>query len=195
MLLVATVLIGALIAGWIAGGRLRNLGHVELRGKLLVIAAVGFQLVLGIVSLAGGPVDLVGRPLLAVSHVALLVFILANRLLPGMALVFIGFALNAVVVSANGAMPVSGEALQALGGEAAVDPGKHQLLEDDHVLPWLADVIPVPVLRTVVSVGDVVLAAGVAVLVPSLMRRYPPAPGRRRRSRPVPIRGARDDAS
>jgi hypothetical protein len=35
-----------------------------------------------------------------------LAFVWANRLLPGMALVFLGFAANAAVITANGAMPV-----------------------------------------------------------------------------------------
>lgn len=193
MLLVATVLAGAIVAGYLAGGRLRNLAHLELRVTPLVFLAVAFQLALGAVSVAGGPVDLVARPLLAASHVALLVFVIANRLLPGMALIVLGFALNAAVIVPNGAMPVAGEALEALGGEANVEPGKHRLLEEGDALPWLADIIPIPPLRTVVSVGDVVLAAGVGVLVPSLMRRYPAPPGQRSRPRPAPLVGVRDE--
>lgn len=43
----------------------------------------------------------------------------------------------------------------------------------DTMLGWLADVVPVPPLRTVVSVGDLLLALGVAVLVAALMRGRP----------------------
>lgn len=186
MVLVVGVLVLSVLAGWLSGGRVRNLGHVELRGTWMVFTAVGLQLVLGLVTLTGGPGDVLGRPLLAVSHVALLGFILANRYLPGMALVFCGFALNALVIVANGAMPVAPAALEAAGGVAEVDPGKHQLLTDDTALPWLADVIPMPPIRSVVSVGDIVLAAGAGILIVGLMRRFPPRPGRRLRPRPVP---------
>jgi hypothetical protein len=195
MVLVVPVLAGALIAGWLAGGRLRNLGHVRLRWVPLVFAAVGFQVVLAALSVAGGPAELVSRPLLAASHLSLLAFIAANRLLPGMALVFAGLALNAAVIIPNGAMPVSEEAYRAVGGEEAFEPGKHRLLEDGDALPWLSDVIPIAPLGTVVSAGDIVLAAGVAVLVPSLMRRYPPLPGRRRRPRPRALLGPRAEGA
>lgn len=186
MVLVAVVLVVSVLAGWLSGGRVRNLGHVELHGTWLVFTSVGLQLILGAITVLGGPGDVLGRPLLAASHLALLAFIAANRLLPGMALVFLGFALNAAVIVANGAMPVASEALEAVGGVAEVDPGKHQLLDDDTALPWLADVIPVAAIRGVVSVGDVVLAAGAGILIVGLMRRFPPAPGRRLRPRPIP---------
>jgi hypothetical protein len=192
MVLVITVLAAAVIAGWVAGGRLRNLGHVRLRGVPLVFAAVGLQLALAALSLLDGPATLLSRPLLAASHVALLAFIAWNRLLPGMALVLVGFALNAAVIIPNGAMPVSESAYRTAGGVETIEPGKHRLLDDDDHLPWLADVIPIRPLGTVVSVGDIVLSAGVAVLVPSLMRRYPAPPGRRRRPRPRVLLGPRD---
>jgi hypothetical protein len=68
-------------------------------------------------------------------------------------------------------MPVSPAALEALTGEPTTfAPGKHRLLESGDALPWLADVIPLPLLRTVVSVGDIILAAGVGILVVTSMR-------------------------
>ncbi|MDP9405291.1 MAG: DUF5317 domain-containing protein, partial [Actinomycetota bacterium] len=99
------------------------------------------------------------------------------------ALVVVGAALNAVVIFANGAMPVSREALLAVARHPyEFAPGKHRLLEPGDPLPWLADVVPLPLLRTVVSVGDVVLAAGIALLVTNLMRRAPRIAGRRARA-------------
>jgi hypothetical protein len=186
MSLVLLVLVVSLAVGWLAGGRLANLAHVELRATWLVFLAVAAQLVLAGVAALGVPGELVARPLLGASHLALLGFIAANRYRPGMLLVLVGLALNAVVSLANGGMPVAGEALVALGGQAAVEPGKHQLLTEATHLPWLADVIPVPFLRSVLSVGDLLLAAGVGILVVAQMRRFPPRPGRRLRPRPVP---------
>ena len=48
----------------------------------------------------------------------------------------------------------------------------------DTRLSWLADVIPVAPIRTVVSAGDVVLLARVSMLVAVAMRK----PGRRRKN-------------
>lgn len=185
MPLVLLVLVVSLAVGWLAGGRLANLAHVELRATWLVFAAVAAQLALGGLAAFDLPAAELSRPLLAGSHLALLGFIAANRYRPGMLLVLIGLAMNAAVIVANGGMPVSGDALVALGGQAVVEPGKHQLLTEATRLPWLGDVLPVPFLRSVVSPGDIVLAAGVGILVVAQMRRFPPLPGRRLRPRPV----------
>lgn len=167
---VLLVLLSAVVVGWVAGGRVRNLASIQLRRTWLIFVAVAVQLALGVVTLAGGPGEELGRPLLGLSHAAVLAFIGANRHQPGMLLVLLGFGLNAAVIVANGAMPVSPEALRQVGGAAAVDPGKHELLTGGTALPLLADVIPVPVLRSVISVGDLVLATGVGRLTVVRMR-------------------------
>jgi hypothetical protein len=186
MVLVAIVLVVSLAAGWLSGGHVRNLGHVRLLAPWLVFGSVAAQLLLAALSRFGGLGEVFSRPLLAASHLMLLAFIAANRYLPGMLLVLAGFGLNAIVIIANGGMPVSPDALVAVGGVPSIDPGKHQLLTDSTSLGLLADVIPVRPLGTVVSIGDVVLAAGVGILVVGMMRRFPPLPGRRLRPRPVP---------
>jgi hypothetical protein len=42
---------------------------------------------------------------------------------------------------------------------------KHEIAGPDTVLPFLGDVIPLPYLSRIISVGDVVLAIGIAILV------------------------------
>ena len=42
---------------------------------------------------------------------------------------------------------------------------KHEHLDDDTILPWIGDVIGIPVAKEVVSLGDVVLALGIARLI------------------------------
>jgi hypothetical protein len=52
------------------------------------------------------------------------------------------------------------------------------LLDDATRLPWLADIWPLPPLRSIISIGDVVLAAGLIPLLHALMSWTPPdAPG------------------
>lgn len=175
MVLVAFTVVGAVLVGLARGGRLRHLGDVRLRRPWLVAAAVAAQVLLLPLALWGASGQAAAPVLLGASQLALLAFLWANRTLPGVPIVFLGLLLNALVMTANGGMPVSREALAAVEGIAAdqvvtFTPAKHQLLEPGDPLPLLADVLPIPVLRTVVSVGDIVLAGGVGVLVSNLMR-------------------------
>jgi hypothetical protein len=171
VVLSAVVLLGAVLVGWVLGGRLRHLAGVRLRQRRLVPVALAVQLV---GSLVGGY-----RWCLAVAAGLVVAFLVANRHVQGTGLVSLGLLCNALVVGANGAMPVSAEA----SGRAGVstqpllgggDP-RHELASDRTRLRWLADVVPVPLpwRPQVVSPGDVVLAAGLAQLIVVGMRRRP----------------------
>lgn len=86
----------------------------------------------------------------------------ATRLAIAVALA--GAALNLAVMLPNGGMPVSRAALAEIGG-AHVDVAeghlyKHVVVDDDTTFAVLGDVIPVPPLGLVASVGDIVLALG-----------------------------------
>lgn len=168
LLVIPTLVLGA-VSGYARGGRLGRVASARLRGTWAVWIAVAAQLALILASEVGGAGDLARRSLLAGSLVAVLAFGWANRSLPGVWLAIVGIALNAAVILPNGAMPVSAGAIAALGGEETIEVAKHQLLEDHHHLPWLADIIPVPVLRTVISVGDIALALGAGLLLHRLM--------------------------
>lgn len=183
MSIVGLIVVAAVVIGWARGGRLSNLSHVRLRASWLVVVGFLAQLVLLWLTGRAGEGGVRGLPLLAVSQLALLGFFWVNRLLPGMPTIFAGFAMNAAVILANGAMPVSHSALIAVSGAAqTITEGKHRLLDPGDPLPWLADVIPLPLLHTVVSVGDVVLAAGIGILVTNLMTWRPAPAGRRSRT-------------
>lgn len=186
MVLVIATVLGAVVVGYLRGGRLSHLGHVELHHGWLVMLSVVLQLALTALSAGDIATAALSAPLMLASHVALLAFVVYNRMLPGMFLVFVGFAMNAAVITANGAMPVSPEALAAVSGGAAtvIEPGKHRLLQEGDLLTPLADIFAIPALRTVVSVGDMVLAAGVGILVVNLML-HAPREGRRARESAV----------
>lgn len=177
---VLTVVVGVAV-GYLGGGRLRRLAAVSLTRVELLVAAVAAQAVLTGLTTAGVRTGTAGTALLLGSYIGLIAFVWANRALPGMVLVALGSGLNAVVVAANGAMPVSRTAIATVTSDPVdIVAGKHRLLEAGDRLPWLADVIPVPVLRQIISVGDIVLAVGVAVLVGSLMLPRGRHAGRRR---------------
>lgn len=170
----------AVVVSLLRGGSLRRLADSDLRWTWLLFAGVAIQVVVDLAAargLIGGALSYGG---IAASQVVVLLWVLVNRRRRGMALVGLGLLMNAVVIGANGAMPVDPDAMRRLGVEdRGVAPGKHELMTAETRLPWLADVIPVPPIRTVVSVGDVVLALGVAALVHQLMMvRAEPGPRR-----------------
>ena len=159
------VLLVALAVGWLLGGSLDRLGLVPLTDRWLVVAAFGAQLV---GSLLGGPAYALG--LLGSAGLAL-AFLHRNRGVRGTGLIALGLLSNALVVSLNGAMPVSVHAAARSGADlrdvmTGLDP-RHELAGSGTRLPWLADVVPVrlPLRPEVVSPGDVLLAAGIAQLV------------------------------
>lgn len=187
-----TVLVIAVLASWIRGGRLHRIAHAEIRAGWVLFVGVAIQLGVDVAAGRGVLPDagVAGWSLLLSSQVLVVAFLLANRRLPGVWLVAIGLALNAVVIAANRAMPVDPAAIAAIGLEGAtVPPGKHTLLTAETHLPWLADIIPVSWLRSIVSVGDLVLAAGLLPMTHALMTSPPPrrSTGRRGpRLRPTP---------
>jgi UDP-N-acetylmuramyl pentapeptide phosphotransferase/UDP-N-acetylglucosamine-1-phosphate transferase len=167
VLIAATVLLGV-VSGWLRGGSLRHLTSWSIRAGGLAVAAAVAQAVHAFV-----PAPAVAVTTTVLSQCALLGFLWFNRYVAGAFLVAVGSTLNAAVILANGAMPVSREAIMAVARHPYEVVGRHRLLETGDPLPWLADIIGLPVLRTVVSIGDVVLAAGIGVLVSALMQTPP----------------------
>ena len=154
---------------------------LRLRGRRLVVIAVVAQLPgAGVAEVTGtGWVYAVG---LAVSALAALAFCARNLRVTGVPLVTAGLLLNAVVVGANAAMPVSIAAAARAGVSidqiAAGNDPRHEIAGAGTHLRPLGDVIPapLPVLPEVASPGDLLIAAGLAELVVLAMRR----PRRRR---------------
>jgi hypothetical protein len=166
----------AVAASYARGGRLHRIADAPLRWSWLLFVGVGLQVIVDLGAGRGWLPDAgwSGYLLLLLSHLVVLGWVVANWHLPGMRLVTIGLGLNALVIGANGAMPVDPDAIRALGIDGAtVPPGKHTLLDDQTRLPWLADIWPLPPLRSIISVGDVVLAAGLIPLTHALMSARP----------------------
>ena len=166
MLIAFALAVGAAALGVARGGTLEALAATKLRWTALLVGGLGLQVTL----LAWSPTWLTGARallVLVVSNLALVVFIAGNRRLPGMLVADVGLALNLLVIVANGAMPVSVEAARAAGIGSGIGAPRleHEPMGPNTVLSWFGDVIPVPRLGEVWSVGDLVLAAGIARLV------------------------------
>jgi Family of unknown function (DUF5317) len=152
--------------GLVRGGSLDGLAATRFRFLWLLFVGFVVQVAFGL----WNPPWLSETGELAIvlaSNLLVAVFLAANVHLPGTLVAAAGLALNALVIAANGAMPVSLEAADVAGVDReASDFGiKHEVLNDDTVLPWIADVIPIPGLSMLISAGDVVLAAGIGWLV------------------------------
>ena len=181
-MLIAGLLIG-LTAGLAVGGRVDNLIAIRLRWPLLIFGALVLRL--GTETALGRDIAVVETlrvPLLAAGYGALAVGLWANRARPGMSLALVGIGLNAAAILVNGGfMPVWEPSLIAAGfGRADVISPIHVILPAgmDASFFWsagpLGDVIPVPLpfLRNVLSIGDVLLDFGLAFfLFAGLLRR------------------------
>jgi len=169
-MLVLIVIGLAVCVGFAAGGSLRHFEHLRVRwwgAALAGLALQGMALVSGIGRPAGSWV-LVG------SYGLLIAFGWVNRRLPAVWLVMTGLVLNILVIAVNGGMPVSASALESAGARAEGLLGagavKHHLMGPDDTLTPLGDVIGIPPpIGAVISIGDVLLYAGVAILVVAVM--------------------------
>ena len=160
------VAVVAALAGLLRGGSLERLANTHFRASALLIAGIGIQVLFSFWS-PEWMTDDFGLGALVLSNLLVLAFILVNRTLPGVLIAGMGLVLNLLVISANGAMPVSEDAAHAAGAERleiSEEALKHVRLDDDTQLGFLGDVIPVPWPGMVLSIGDIVLAAGIAVL-------------------------------
>lgn len=175
MYLPALVLVASVGAGYLAGGRLQRIE--QLRVRWWPLAPLGLVMQFLELPRAIDPAGTLTVLLLIFSYVVLLTFVGANIRAPGFPLLFVGLGLNLAVIAPNGGMPVSADALRESGQSASLPilsgggSAKHDLMREDHVLAPLGDVIAVgPPLGQVLSLGDLVLYAGLGWTVMQAMR-------------------------
>lgn len=172
MLALAVVVLIGFLVGLVRGGSWRNLAGAKFRLVSVIFVGVAFQVAAALLSSVDhGRLSIA---LVVTSFAAVFAFAAANWRLPGMALVALGALSNLIVIWANQGMPVSRSALDRAGFTDAYVAGRggargaHHLLSDSSRLTPLADVIPLPLFRNVVSAGDVVIWAGILLLVQDL---------------------------
>jgi Family of unknown function (DUF5317) len=172
VILILILLALAVLVGFVAGGSLEPFQRLQIHWWGAALAGLVLQGLPLTTDLGPwGPVALLG------SYGLLLAFALVNRRLPALWLVIAGLAMNLLVIGVNGGMPVSASALETAGARpedlGAEGSLKHHLMGPDDVLTPLADVIGIPEpVGAVVSVGDLLLYAGVAGLIVSVMLGY-----------------------
>lgn len=181
MILYAGIL--SLIIALVRGGSIRRLGDLEIRQIWLVFIPPAF-IIAFILARKFGLEDVVRATsgwLHLLAYCMLLTLVWLNRRIAGVTLLGVGLILNFTVMAANGGkMPVSYEAAQRAGASQEMlqvlqgdDMDRHLLMSEHTRLNFLADIIPVPILKSVdpevASVGDIFLALGVFVLIQAAM--------------------------
>jgi hypothetical protein len=173
----------AIVSAYVWGGRLGRLATARFRWVELFYVAIGIQIVAFPASfLPWETSDGLGRVLWLTSYAVLCVAALLNVRVTGVPVVAVGMLSNMAAVLANGGhMPALPGALRAAGEASGIHFNSAEMASP-HV-SWLADRWAAPdwlPWANVFSVGDVVIAVGVIVIVfaASGARVTSPLPGR-----------------
>jgi hypothetical protein len=172
-----------LLIGFLLGGRLDRLADLRFHWAWLAIAGLFVQVLL--FSPLFERVGDLGPPIYVVSTAAVLVAVLRNWRLPGLAIVALGAASNLLAITANGGvMPASPEAAASLGSDAGAGFSNSVVMIDPALWP-LTDIFALPnwlPAANVFSIGDVLIGVGVAAVIALGMRgrRAPTEPAAER---------------
>ncbi len=162
-----------LLAGWLGGGQVARLGEVRVRWAPVALIGLLIQVVLFFEPVAARVGDL-GMPIYVGSTVLVLVVVVRNLALGGLGLVALGAISNLAAIVANGgSMPAAPNALAALGRGVNDGYSNSVMMEAPRLHP-LTDIFALPPpfpFANVFSVGDVLIAVGVAWTVAAMMRR------------------------
>jgi Family of unknown function (DUF5317) len=161
-----------LIVGFALGGRASGLAQLRFRWGWIALAGLAIQ-----VALFSGAVTerigALGAPIYVASSAMVLLALLANLSIPGLAIAALGAACNLAAIVANGGyMPASPGALAELGRQLE-DGYSNSTVTSDPALAPLTDIFALPAglpFANVFSIGDVLIGLGVAGAIVIAMR-------------------------
>lgn len=169
------LLIGLLV-GFATGGRFSQLAMLQIRWWWVGLAAIVFQ-----VLLFSTPVGSAIGPAAPIAYIlstaAVLAAVLANLSTFGFRLLAAGAVANLAAIIVNGGYMPTTEAAMRLTGRGAEGGYSNSAVLSHPNLSVFTDIFAIPAgmpLSNVFSIGDVLIAAGLAVVVISTMRM--PAP-------------------
>jgi hypothetical protein len=177
------VIAAALLVAVAIGGDVRRLGQLNVQHVELLVAAFAAKVAVAVLGTAHAQTALsLARPLNVIGAILLLAAAWVNRRLPGALIFGAGLASNLMVIlSFGGRMSVllpagfdpTSPALPLL--RTGLDP-LHILLTHPQGLWFMGDVFAIPSLfghSSLVSIGDLTMAAGVAYLIIRSSQRAP----------------------
>jgi hypothetical protein len=164
-----------IVIGLLLGGRLSGLAAIEIRWPAAIVGGLLVQVVLFSPPVAArvgglGPVLYVASTLLVGAAV------LRNWRVPGIPLVIAGATCNLAAILANGgSMPAGRAAIELMGGVSpSIAAGySNSTVAADPALWFLTDIFALPrwmPFANVFSVGDLMIAAGIALVIVLAMR-------------------------
>jgi hypothetical protein len=163
--------------GLMLGGRPAALGDLRFRWSGVMLAGLLVQVVLFSDAVAAR-IGTLGPPIYVASTVLVLAAVVANRSIPGMAVVALGAMSNLAAIVANGGyMPAARSALDALGKSDPTTYSNSTTVENPALGP-LTDIFAMPPwlpFANVFSVGDVLIVVGVVTTIVLAMRSGPRA--------------------
>jgi Family of unknown function (DUF5317) len=155
-------MVAGIVFGLVVGGRLSNLARLRFRWPWLILAAAVLRLAVVL-----PPLNRIeaSRFVYAAALAAIVVWTLWHvSRLPGVWLVSAGGALNLLVILANGVrMPVAPEFAASLARHGQI--GQYTVIGPGTNLNALADWIRLYPSPEVYSVGDILIALGLAVVL------------------------------
>jgi hypothetical protein len=172
MFILYAVVIGLAI-GLVGGGRIASIGDIRFRWAPLILVGFGAQVLLFSDAVAARVGDL-GPALYVGSTLLVVIAVVRNLAIPGLPLVAVGAACNLSAIVANGGfMPASPGAMAALGKSAPTIYSNSAVVAQPALAP-LTDIFALPSWlpwHNIFSIGDVILAVGVAMAIAVAMRR------------------------
>ncbi len=164
-----------IVAGLLLGGKLDRLADLRLRWAPLAVLGLLIQVALFTDSVSAAVGDLAPAIYVA-STAAVLVAVLRDVRVPGMAVIALGAASNLAAIVANeGYMPADPAALASV---VELSPGySNSVIVADPALRPLTDLYALPPafpFANVFSVGDVLIGIGIALVIVFAMRRREP---------------------
>ena len=160
------------IAGWLGGGRIDHLAGLRLRWAWVAVLGLAVQVAIFTDPLGTWLGDAVPAVYVA-STVVVFAAVLRNIDIPGVAIIAVGAGCNLAAIVANGGwMPADPRALASVGG--VPDGPSNSIVVPDPALAPLTDLFALPAwlpFANVFSIGDVLIAVGIAATIASAMRR------------------------
>jgi hypothetical protein len=169
---VVLALVVGLVVGMATGGRPRYVAAKPFHWLWVLVIGLVLQIVVEVVRLPPWP----AFTAVVASYGCLATFALGNFRLRGMGVVAAGLALNLAPIMVDRGMPVRAGALVEAGVARASEVPSFHLGAKRHLetpadtLTVLGDTVPDWVFHEVLSLGDIVMSAGIATLIVHLLR-------------------------
>lgn len=175
----------AIVIALLRGGSLLHFGALRVRWLPLIIATFGFQYLI-FAPFVNPLLPPWATMLLYILSMALLVvWVAANRHIPGMLIMAAGLLMNFAAIAANGGhMPVSSASVRYSGSISRYEASPNHVVNNSAVMDegvhlWLlTDILAVPKevpFANVYSIGDVLLTVGAGLLCYRTIRTAPRA--------------------